>query len=172
MEHEIGYQPATKQTWKGDPIRLAVLRLRNEHPRASRQDINKYLAEAAREDDDLLVAIATYAGDLTQNAIEDDERRKRRREQEQERRSSEKAEKAEQQIQQAAEKIVARVLYLNELMPNGKRMRHCTGGEMIAMGREHQDVGRKWCKIGEKTGKTKAVGQVLDEKAIKALMER
>ena len=157
MEMQLGYRGATRQTWKGDPLRTAVLQLRKDHPHASPDDINKYLAELAREDDDLLVALAEYGGTNTQIAIEAQERRLAMR----------PTPQARQERQIDEHKMIAsiqsQIMLLNLEMPNGKRMRYCTGAEM-------EQFGQAYRRIARKVGKTKRVGQVLDEKGVKALM--
>jgi soluble cytochrome b562 len=161
METQIGYRSATQQTWKGDPIRTAVIRLRVEHPRASREKINAMLAVAAREDDDLLEAMAEYCGNNTQNAIEQSERRRASTV----RPTPQEAAETKAEVRATVENIKAQILLLNLEMPNGKRMRYCTGAEMEKFGAGYRAIARK-------VGKTKRVGEVLDEKGVQALMAK
>jgi hypothetical protein len=62
-----------------------------------------------------------------------------------------------------SESLKSQILLLNQEMPNGKRMRYCTGTEMAHFGRGYQ-------RIAKKAG-VKMVGQVLDENEVRQLMD-
>lgn len=60
--------------------------------------------------------------------------------------------------------VKAQIVLLDLDMPNGKPMRACTGAEMARFGNRYQ-------RIAEKVGKTKTVGDVLNEDQVKAIMK-
>lgn len=70
--------------------------------------------------------------------------------------------KAEQRA--LTEAFKAQIMMLDLKMPNGKAMRDCTGAEMAKFGNRYQ-------KIGERVGKAKLVGAVLDEDAVRKIMQ-
>jgi len=67
------------------------------------------------------------------------------------------------QITEAAKEVANKILLLNQEMPNGKRMRYCTGAEMAKFGKGYK-------RIAKKVGSTKIVGSVLDESQVRDLM--
>jgi hypothetical protein len=70
---------------------------------------------------------------------------------------------ARQQQTERVEAIKAQIM-LDLDMPNGKKMRDCTGAEMARFGNRYQ-------RIAEKVGKAKTVGSVLNEDQVKAIMK-
>lgn len=74
--------------------------------------------------------------------------------------------KAREQQREAIERIKGQIVMLDFLMPigDGKAMRDCTGAEMAKLGNRYQ-------KIADKVGKTKTVGEVLNEDQVRALMK-
>ena len=62
----------------------------------------------------------------------------------------------------------ARVMLLDIVMPNGKRLRDCRGTECVKMGKVHIEKGSWWIAIGQKAGKEK-VGDVLSEAQVAKL---
>lgn len=73
---------------------------------------------------------------------------------------------AKAQQQETVERIKGQIIMLDFLMPigDGKPMRDCTGAEMARLGNRYQ-------KIADKVGKTKTVGEVLNEEQVRALMK-
>lgn len=74
--------------------------------------------------------------------------------------------KAEARMKQAemVESIKSQIVMLDLTMTNGKAMRDCTGAEMAKFGNRFQ-------KIAERVGKTKLVGDVLDEAQVVEIMK-
>lgn len=74
--------------------------------------------------------------------------------------------RAEAKARQAetVERIKSQIVLLELDMPNGKKMKECTGGEMAKFGNRFQ-------RIAEKVGKAKLVGDVLNEEQVKAIMK-
>ena len=60
--------------------------------------------------------------------------------------------------------IKEQITLLNWEMPNGKRLRNCTGAECV-------ECGGWLAKVGKKVGTTKRVGEVLNEKEVRAILE-
>jgi len=75
-------------------------------------------------------------------------------------------ERAEARVQQREriEAIKAQIVMLDLQMPNGKKMRDCTGAEMAKFGNRYQ-------RIAERVGKGRLVGSVLDEDQVRAIMK-
>jgi hypothetical protein len=59
---------------------------------------------------------------------------------------------------------------LDLLMPNGKPLRDCTGGECERYGKADEQRGLWLQRVAAKVGPDKHVGEVLDERQLKALM--
>jgi Cu/Ag efflux pump CusA len=66
-------------------------------------------------------------------------------------------------VRGVVENIKGQVMLLTLSMPNGKPMRDCTGQEMASFGAAYK-------RVADKVGKTKTVGEVLDEDAVRALV--
>lgn len=62
------------------------------------------------------------------------------------------------------ENIKAQIVMLDLTMPNGKKMRDCTGAEMARFGNRYQ-------RIAETIGKTATVGGVLSEYQVRRFMK-
>lgn len=158
MEVNLGSKAATRQRWdRKIAIQPIIKELRDEHPRANVDKLVKLLVERLREDDDALVALAEYAVRNALNSLEGYVRRERAGVM-----PHQRIERAAD-IAAAAKEAVDRILLLNLEMPNGKRMRYCTGEEM-------GKFGAGYSRIAKKVGKTKCVGQVLDENGVRELM--
>lgn len=147
----------THQSWQKDSVRTAVACLREANPKASESRLVTLFAEKMREDESLLLAAAEYVVILAVNSIERSANARAVKAPER---------RAERAATQAAvvENIKEQVMLLNMEMPNGKRMRWCTGAEM-------QKFGGAFTKIGKKVGTTKTVGAVLDEKQVRQLLK-
>lgn len=61
------------------------------------------------------------------------------------------------------ERIKAQIVMLELDMPNGKKMKDCTGAEMAKFGNRYQ-------KIADQVGKAKTVGSVLSEDQVKKIL--
>lgn len=155
MELQTGKLAATRQSWSRDSIRKIIAEIQAANPRAGHKQLVKLTAERMREDDDALIAAADYAVTAALNAQDDYRKRQSGRSQ------RERAQR-EARIEATAESIKNQILLLNLEMPNGKRMRYCTGGEMAAFG-------KGYARIAKKAG-NKLVGQVLDEAGVRKLM--
>ncbi len=156
MLERVGYHAATRQSWQRDSIRTAIAELRDSNPKATEDRLIKLFAERMREDDELLNAAAEYAVINAVNSIARASERPPAK-------PEERAARAEQQTA-LVENIKEQVMLLNLEMPNGKRMRWCTGAEMTKFG-------GAFTKIGKKIGATKIVGQEMDEKQVRQLMK-
>lgn len=157
MLERVGHHAATRQSWQRDSIRVTIAKLRDDNPQATEDRLIKLFADAMREDDDLLNAAAEYA---VINAVNSIVRTSVARE------PIKPVERAERAKQQAVmvESVKEQIMMLNMEMPNGKRMRWCTGAEMVKFG-------GAYTRIGKKVGTTKTVGQVLDEKAVRSFLK-
>lgn len=165
-------QGSQHQSWHRTSMRVLLLEMIEKHPKANPERLVRLFLERAREDDDHLTAAVEYAVINTYQALE---RKKIGYRPEAAPRSppaspspEEKGRRA-RETEEQAEKIVAQIIRLNEIMPNGKRMRFCSGSEMIVMGNERTKEGAAWIKIGKKAG-TKMVGQALNEEQVKAIL--
>jgi SepF-like predicted cell division protein (DUF552 family) len=156
MLQRVVKQAVTHQSWQKDSVRTIIAELRENHPKADEQRLIKLFAEKMKDDDILLNAAAEYLVMLAINSLE---RAKA---------SQRFAEPAyrntrEEKIKEIIAVGKETILFLNMEMPNGKRMRWCTGAEM-------QKFGGAFTKIGKRVGSTKTVGQVLDEKQVRQII--
>lgn len=156
MLERVGYHAATRQSWQRDSIRTTIAELRDANPQATEDRLIKLFAERMKEDDDLLNAAAEYA---VINAVNSIARTTAVR---QSAKPEERTARAQQQTM-LVESIKEQIMILNTEMPNGKRMRWCTGAEMVKFGGAFQ-------RIGKKVGSTNTVGSVMDEKQVRQIM--
>ena len=157
MELNInGKHGATRQSWSRTGIRTVYRELKSEHPKAGHDRLVRLLAERLREDDEALEAAADY---VVTNCEEAENGYKRRAVAPPEQRAKAQAEKDEK-----VEAIKSQIMLLNLEMPNGKRMRWCTGAEMVRFG-------GAYTRIGKRVGSTKIVGSELSEAQVRALMK-
>lgn len=156
MELNLGHRGATRQSWREKDVRELVVRLIEAHPRATRHEVIKLFKEQMREDDDYLDAAADYVVTNAMNALELARERQKRAN------PKAKAESAAK-VESMVETIKEQILLLNQEMPNGKRMRYCTGAEMAKFG-------GFYARIAKKVGKTKRVGEVLSEKEVRTML--
>ncbi len=150
---------ATRQSWARDSIRAVFREIQVEHPKAGHGRLARLLADRMQEDPDALNAAADYIVKICLEALEGYERRQPRPPVDPVQREQRQAD-----IVAAAAKIKEQILLLNLEMPNGKRMRYCTGTEMLSWG-------RGYAKIGKRVG-NKIVGQVLNEDEARSLLGR
>lgn len=159
---EVGTLAATRQTWKRNTVRELVAEVIEEHPKGNERQWRKAFRDAVQNDDEYFTAVCDYAFDAAMVA-------RQRQSERQPPSAQQKAEAAQQRANEAAEhaKLVGsireQIILLNLEMPNGKRMRNCTGDEMARFG-------AGYTKIARKVGKTKRVGEVLNEAEVRKLM--
>jgi hypothetical protein len=152
-QQNLGTKGATIQSWsRPQSIRVIVHELQDADPRASESKLTQLLIERCRNDDDALAACCAYAVQNTLHSLASYARRKTPAE-----RSAQKS-----QIEAAAKQIAEKILVLNLEMPNGKRLRYCTGSYVAKLG-------GKFVRIGKKAG-TKMIGQVFGEKELRDLL--
>lgn len=158
MEASIGHHAATRQSWSEQTdMKELITRLRDEYPGAALDEIVRRFRERVRDNEEYLIACTEYAVVNTWNNME------RLLRQSIVRPAPHIAQAAAQEREAKIQEISDRLL-LNLEMPNGKRMRWCTGGEM-------KKFGGAYTRIGEKVGRSKTVGQVLSEDQVKAIMK-
>jgi hypothetical protein len=155
MELNPGRHSAKRQSWHRNSFRELYAQLKEENPKASPDRLRKLYREHALEDVEWLDAAIDYAANNTDRALENGKSPRRPSLQE-------RADAAEVAVA-TVEEIKIKILLLNLEMPNGKRMRYCTGAEMSKFGKAYE-------RIAEKVGSTKMVGSVLDEKQVRGLM--
>lgn len=163
MEVNLGYRASTRQSWKKKNVRDLVLSIIWENPAASRKDLVRLVVERLREDDEYLVNAGEYIVDLGQESLDRYERNRKCREP-----AAKAAQK--QKAHEALESVKRKIMWLNEIMPNGKRYRFNKGTEMVEQGNEATKNGVKWIKIGKRVG-NKMVGEVLSEEQVRKIME-
>lgn len=157
MLDRVSRQPVTQQSWQKDSVRTAVADLRTANPRADDTRLASLFAERMRVDDALLSAAAEYVVMLAVNSIQ-----RAQAAQPTVRPEKNRAAATAQQDAVMAN-VREQIILLNMEMPNGKRMRWCTGAEMLKFG-------GAFTKIGKKVGTTKIVGQVMDEKQVRQIV--
>src|SRR5580765_7303505 len=127
MELHTGKYGATRQSWGRLSIRVVYAEIKANKPKANHTILVKLLAERMREDDDALLAAADYVATNCEEAETGYARRQKST-------PKQRAETAKE-IEKTAEAIKNQILLLNLEMPNGKRMRFCTGTEVGKFGR-------------------------------------
>jgi hypothetical protein len=155
MEVQTGKYGATRQSWSRTSIRVIYAEIKASKPKATHSILVRLLAERMREDDDALQAAADYVATNCEEAETGYARRQRK--------TPEQRAEVAQQITATAESIKQQLLLLNLEMPNGKRMRYCTGREMGNFGKAYQRIAKR---VGGKL-----VGAVLDESGVRKLMQ-
>lgn len=159
----MGIHGATRQSWSRNNIRQVYAEIKSKNPRANCDEMVQLLSERMREDDDAMKAGVEYIVINCEEAQEGYAKRV----------TKPAPEPAPEQIAQRQKTVAAhvdrsleavtKVLLLNLEMPNGKRMRYCSGAEMAKFGKAYG-------RIAKKVGSTKMVGSVLNEKEVRALM--
>ena len=152
----LQYQRAfAHQSWHRDSIRQLVIALVDENPNTTDEHLIQMAIQRMREDEEWLMAAGEYAVMQTLNTMHARHRSSPV--------SSQQRAQASAERQTIVENIKQQIMLLNLEMPNGKRMRWCTGAEM-------EKFGGAFSRIGKKVGKSKTVGQVLSEEQVKSLM--
>ena len=126
---------------------------------ASKKELLKKFIEGARDDDDYLLACLEYAFD---NALAAYRREKSRPTTEQKaKRAAERTKEANAHAKLVA-RIKSSIVVLNQVMPNGKKLRDCTGEECMHFG--------GWLKrLATVVGAKNRVGDVVDEQQARAI---
>jgi hypothetical protein len=145
---------ATAQSWSRElSIRVVIRELQTEHPKANENRLVKLLQDRCRDDEDAFEACCAYAVKNNLSAQASYHRKPKTSEE----RAAENA-----SIQQAAKQIAEKILLLNIEMPNGKRLRFCTGTYI-------EKLGGGLAKAGKKAG-AMIMGQVFDEKSLREII--
>jgi hypothetical protein len=153
MQPNLGIKGATYQSWHVDAIRVIFREIQEEHPKADDKRLVKILTERLMTDNDTAKAAAEYIVKNMMNV----------------QRSYQSQSTPEQQAKRNAEisaavKIgVNKILLLNYPMPNGQRLRHCSGTYIAKLG-------GAWTRVGKKAG-TKLIGEVFDEDSLRECMQ-
>ena len=161
----LGRKAATRQRWGRDSIRPYIRDLQDQNPRASEGKLIALLAQLMRDDDEALVAAAEYA---VHNALSVQVKYKR---------ANGEASPApgpsstpargpwmssiERERERA--KVVAKMLLLNQEMPNGLKLRDCSGNYVAKLGGQY-------VKAGKKAG-FKLMGRAFDEKSLREYID-
>jgi hypothetical protein len=156
MELNVGKYGATRQSWSRTSIRVIYAEIKANKPKATHAILVRLLADRMREDDDALMAAADYVATNCEEAEIGYAKRQRSA-------TPERRAEIAEQVAATAESIKQQLLLLNLEMPNGKRMRYCTGREM-------GNFGEAYRRIAKRVG-TKLVGAVLDETGVRKLMQ-
>jgi hypothetical protein len=139
-------------------IRKIITDLRGRH--RSEDKLVSALVSMCEEDRAVLASVARY---LVRQIADDDAGRDRKRaaQPSREQREQHRVE-AKKVAEQITTKIAERVV-LDLVMPNGTRMRFCTGAQM-------KGFGDAYARIGAKVGDANLVGEILCEEETKALL--
>lgn len=162
MEVVAGSLAATRQTWRKKTVRELLADIIRDAPNAGEEKLRRLFRDSVREDEEYFLATVDYAFDAALRALLNQQDR-------QPISAAKRAEQAAASAQRAAahakvvKGIQEQILLLNQEMPNGKRMRFCTGAEMATFGEGYR-------RIAKKVG-TKTVGTVLDEAQVRELMQ-
>lgn len=163
MEMSITGLAATRQTWRRKTVRELVSSVIAEHKGADEVNLRRAFREAVREDEEYFLAVSDYAWDAAFRALTEQKKHARPS-------AEQRAASAAASASRAAEHarvvkgIAEQVMMLNLEMPNGKRMRNCTGPEMAAFGKGYERIARK---VGRKR-----VGEVLNEAQVREMVSR
>jgi hypothetical protein len=152
-----GVRGHTRSTWRDEShLRGLLLNLLRNHPEEERSELEKlYLAKAkggnfrARPANEALIdeaLLRVFDNDF--GRLQTPARPQRR-----------KAVPLSDEDIAAAEQRFAKIILLDMVMPNGKKMRDCTGGEMT-------QFGGWYIKVGERVGIDGIVGNELNEKQV------
>jgi hypothetical protein len=146
-----GQKGATRLSWSQFGPRDLLAQLADEHPKASRERLRQLFSDAVRADDRWLDGCVEYAFTNSINALENQRVRDARQP------AARPSDVAKKMVPEAM-----KVLLLNMEMPNGKRLRYCTG-------REVAKFGSFYTKIAKKAG-AKRIGEVYDEAQLRAAL--
>lgn len=164
MDMQVKGLAATRQTWRGKTVRELLAEVIAENKNADEKVLRREFRTRLRDDEEYFLAAADYAFDAAFRALTEQSKRHAPSADQRAANAMASAERAAQHAR-TVKGITEQILLLNLEMPNGKRMRYCTGEEMLSFGKSYQ-------RIGQKVGKTKLVGAVLDEAAVRKLMQQ
>jgi|SRR5215469_195867 len=151
MEANLGIKGATYQSWHGDAIRVVFREIQQEHPRADEKRLIKLLTERISEETEVAKAAAEY---IVKNMLGTQRGYAQPTTEERAQRQTE--------IDEAVKVGVNKILLLNYPMPNGQRLRYCTGTYLVKLG-------GAFARVGKKAG-TKYIGEVFDENTLRECM--
>jgi hypothetical protein len=157
--HTDAKYAAVKQSWGRSSVRAAYAEIKTANPKARHSTLVRLMAERMLTDDDVLRAAADY---IVTNCEEAEAGYVSRRNSTARRPPTPRAVLAEE-VRTTVDAIKEQILLLNLEMPNGKRMRYCTGTEMGEFGKAYQRIAKK---VGNKL-----VGSVLNETEVRKLMQ-
>jgi hypothetical protein len=155
MEPNLGVRGATYQSWHGDAIRVIFREIQQANPKTDEKRLIKLLAARLSEDADAAKAAAEY---IVKNMIGV-----------QRKYAATQAPTTEQRIERD-KKLAAivqtginKIILLNYPMPNGQRLRHCSGTYVAKLG-------GAWSRVGKKAG-NKLIGEVFNEDTLRECMQ-
>jgi hypothetical protein len=150
-------QGAKLQSYSDDDPRPMLLHLTQQYPDASDNELFDLFVEALNGHPQRDGFLQTIIRSWARNTLTSIRRTQRSR------RSSTKSARAK-----VAERT-AKVLVLNLVMPNGKRLGDCTGAECLRMSAESSLLGKRLAKIGKRVPPRQQVSKVLDNDEAAAL---
>lgn len=167
MAIQIGTKGAKVQSWKSANPREMLVRMMDESPGTSRETLLEEFRGEVRKrgNDSYLDVIIDYwfANNFYSLTADRPERKAEAR--------AQKADQVETIKTKLKAKIVeeARVILLDLMMPNGRRLAECTGAEC---GRMSKRVGTWLSNIAGAVRPSEVVGDVLDEAAVRRFYGR
>lgn len=159
MDLNVGFQSSTRQRWQNErkTMEELLISLIEEEPKADLKRLTAMFIARAREDDEWMYTLADYGVGNTLNRVLAFRARARITPEMRRKVTAQKTAERAMMVQKFKDQITL----LNLEMPNGKRMRNCTGTEMALFGNAFRRIARKCGK--------RLVGQVLNEKEVKKL---
>jgi hypothetical protein len=165
----LGKRGASRQSWQANNPREALRRIVANYPRAGEAELFKKWWDAVHGEPEMMRVVGQYwfvnnLGSLQRATGEIPPPK-----------PSARAKKAAATRQAVAEeslrRIVARkagVILLDTVLPNGKKLRTCTGAECIEFG---PIVGGWLEAVGGRVGRTNVVGKTLNEDAVRSIFD-
>ena len=151
--HESKYG-ASRQSWDKISIRTIYTEIKAQYPRYGHAALVRLLIDRMILDEEAIEAAADYIVTNLETSIARYTATNK---------ESAAPQKPKVDLTPVVEAIKTQILLLNLEMPNGKRMRYCTGAEM-------NNFGMAYRRIAKKVGNTKMVGSVLNEKQVRELL--
>jgi hypothetical protein len=166
MESNLGTRATTTQSWSRDNSwRLCFKEIQDAHPQASERELCKLIAEIVLDDQAVLNALIAYG---VRNQLAAQEGYERRAEEvpyvprPYTKRTPEQRAEQLAEVEAVAKVALNSILQLNQIMPNGKKLRYCTGTEVAGWG-------NGYAAIGKRAGH-KLIGEVMDEQTVRNLL--
>jgi hypothetical protein len=149
-------QGAKLQSFRNTNPRDLFLRLYREHRNSSVTDLTDLLLDSIQDDpqrDGYIRTIVEYWVRNTVTSIDPSTPRRR------------SAGKVHDVVEKAARRVAHRAseIVLDLVMPNGKKLRDCTGSECLRMSEEQTLLAKRLAKIGRRIGLRQHVGSAFDE---------